>query len=50
VNPKADHEALMRRASLVVGHGGHNATMRALRQGLPIVGIPATGSGQALIL
>jgi UDP:flavonoid glycosyltransferase YjiC (YdhE family) len=39
--PFADHEALMSRASLVVGHGGHGTTMRALRRGLPIVGIPA---------
>ena len=32
--------ALMRHAPLVVSHGGHNATMRALRQGLPIIGSP----------
>jgi UDP:flavonoid glycosyltransferase YjiC (YdhE family) len=46
----ADHDALMQRASLVLGHSGHGTTMRALRQGLPIVGIPAKGSDQALIL
>lgn len=44
--PFADHDALMRRASLVVGHGGHGTTMRALRRGLPIVGIPAKGADQ----
>ena len=46
----AGREALMQRASLTVGHGGHGTTMRALRQGLPIAGIPASGSDQALIL
>jgi UDP:flavonoid glycosyltransferase YjiC (YdhE family) len=44
--PFADHDALMRRASLVVGHGGHGTTMRALRHGLPIVGMPARGADQ----
>ena len=45
----ADHDLLMDRASLVVGHGGHGTTMRALRHGLPIVGIPAKGGDQAPI-
>jgi UDP:flavonoid glycosyltransferase YjiC (YdhE family) len=45
----ADHEALMERSSLVVGHGGHGTTMRALRRGLPIVGMPAKGADQAPI-
>ncbi|MFN8022773.1 MAG: glycosyltransferase [Acidimicrobiales bacterium] len=45
----ADHDALMRRASLVVGHGGHGTTMRALRHGLPIVGMPARGADQVPI-
>lgn len=43
----ADHDQLMERAALVVGHGGHGTTMRALRHGLPIVGIPAKGADQA---
>jgi UDP:flavonoid glycosyltransferase YjiC (YdhE family) len=47
--PLADHDALMERASLVVGHGGHGTTMRALRHGLPIVGIPAMLSDQVPI-
>ncbi len=42
----ADHDALMRRASRVVGHGGHGTAMRTLRSGLPFVGIPAKGSDQ----
>lgn len=45
----ADHDALMNRASLVVGHGGHGTTMRALRHGLPLVGIPAKGADQVPI-
>jgi len=45
----ADHDALMERASLVVGHGGHGTTMRALKHGLPIVGVPATGGDQVPI-
>ena len=44
--PFADHELLMERASFVVGHGGHGTTMRALRRGLPMVGIPAKGADQ----
>ena len=47
--PFADHDALMQRASLVVGHGGHGTTMRALRHGLPIVGMPARGADQVPI-
>ena len=47
--PFADHDALMERASLVVGHGGHGTTVRALRHGLPIVGIPAMLSDQVPI-
>ena len=44
--PFADHDQLMERSSMVVGHGGHGTTMRALRRGLPIVGIPAKGADQ----
>jgi UDP:flavonoid glycosyltransferase YjiC (YdhE family) len=47
--PFADHDALMGRASMVVGHGGHGTTMRALSHGLPIVGIPAKGADQVPI-
>jgi UDP:flavonoid glycosyltransferase YjiC (YdhE family) len=45
----ADHDALMERAALVVGHGGHGTTMRTLRHGLPMVGIAAKGADQAPI-
>ena len=45
----ADHDALMERAALVVGHGGHGTTMRTLRHGLPLVGIPARGADQVPI-
>jgi len=45
----ADHDALMRRASVVLGHGGHGTTMRALKHGLPVVGVPATGGDQVPI-
>ena len=44
--PFADHDALMERAALVLGHGGHGTTMRSLRHGLPIVGIPAKAGDQ----
>jgi UDP:flavonoid glycosyltransferase YjiC (YdhE family) len=47
LTPFADHDALMARATMVLGHGGHGTTMRALRHGLPIVGIPAKGGDQA---
>jgi UDP:flavonoid glycosyltransferase YjiC (YdhE family) len=45
----ADHDDLMDRAALVVGHGGHGTTMRTLRHGLPMVGIPANGADQVPI-
>jgi UDP:flavonoid glycosyltransferase YjiC (YdhE family) len=34
------HDQLMPRASLVVGHGGHSTTMRALAHDLPLVVMP----------
>jgi UDP:flavonoid glycosyltransferase YjiC (YdhE family) len=39
----------MARAGLVVGHGGHGTTMRALSHGVPLVGIPAKGADQVPI-
>lgn len=47
VVPFADHEQVLSRASLVVGHGGHGTTMRTLRAGVPMVAMPATGADQA---
>jgi UDP:flavonoid glycosyltransferase YjiC (YdhE family) len=43
----ADHDDLMRRASLVVTHGGHGTLMRALTHGLPLVVIPGMAHDQA---
>lgn len=40
----ADHAALMRAASLVIGHGGHATTMLALAHGLPLLVIPTNPS------
>lgn len=45
----ADHEQLMARAAFVVGHGGHGTAMRALRHGLPLIGIPAGGVDQVVV-
>lgn len=42
----ADHDDLMRRAALVVTHGGHGTLMRALRQGLPMVIVPGMAHDQ----
>jgi len=46
LTPFADHEQLMERAAVVVGHGGHGTMMRALRHGTPVVGIAAKGLDQ----
>jgi UDP:flavonoid glycosyltransferase YjiC (YdhE family) len=43
----ADHDDLMRRAALVVTHGGHGTLMRALAHGLPLVVIPGMAHDQA---
>jgi UDP:flavonoid glycosyltransferase YjiC (YdhE family) len=42
----ADHDDLMRRAALVVTHGGHGTFMRALTYGLPMVVIPGMAHDQ----
>lgn len=36
-----DHDEVLATASLVVGHGGHSTTMRALSFGVPVVVLPA---------
>jgi len=45
----ADHDALMAKASLVVTHGGHGATMRALRHGKPMLVMPGMAPDQAIM-
>jgi UDP:flavonoid glycosyltransferase YjiC (YdhE family) len=42
----ADHDDLMRRASLVLTHGGHGTLMRALKNGLPMVVVPGLAGDQ----
>jgi UDP:flavonoid glycosyltransferase YjiC (YdhE family) len=42
----ADHDQLMRIASLVLTHGGHGTFMRALKHGLPLVVVPGLGGDQ----
>lgn len=44
----ADHDDLMRRASLVLTHGGHGTFMRALKYGLPMVVVPGLGGDQPI--
>lgn len=44
----ADHDDLMRRADLVVTHGGHGTFMRALKNGMPMVIIPGLGGDQPI--
>jgi UDP:flavonoid glycosyltransferase YjiC (YdhE family) len=43
----ADHDQLLGRTTVMVGHGGHGTTMRALRAGVPLVTMPARGADQA---
>jgi UDP:flavonoid glycosyltransferase YjiC (YdhE family) len=38
-----DHDEILPTASMVVGHGGHSTTMRALSFGVPVVVMPANG-------
>lgn len=45
----ASHEALMKRAALVLTHGGHGTAMRALRHGLPMVLTPAGAGDQPFV-
>jgi MGT family glycosyltransferase len=44
----ADHELLMAKAALVVTHGGHGTTMRALKYGVPMIVMPGIAPDQAL--
>ncbi|MCU1473970.1 nucleotide disphospho-sugar-binding domain-containing protein [Amnibacterium sp.] len=40
VHEFADHGALLTRASVLVGHGGHATTVRALAHGVPVLVLP----------
>jgi UDP:flavonoid glycosyltransferase YjiC (YdhE family) len=44
----ADHDDLMKRANVVVTHGGHGTFMRALKNGLPMVILPGLGGDQTV--
>ncbi|WP_136708740.1 nucleotide disphospho-sugar-binding domain-containing protein [Agromyces sp. H66] len=37
-----DHGSLLRSARLLIGHGGHGTTMRALAAGVPVLVVPMT--------
>lgn len=45
----AAHEPIMRRAALVVTHGGHGTAMRALSHGVPMVVIPGLAGDQPFV-
>ena len=45
----AAHDPLLRRAKLVIGHGGHGTTMRTLRHGLPLVVLPGVAGDQPYV-
>jgi UDP:flavonoid glycosyltransferase YjiC (YdhE family) len=45
----AAHDPILRRAALVVTHGGHGTAMRALRHGVPMVVIPGLAGDQPFV-
>lgn len=45
----AAHDPILRRAALVVGHGGHGTAMRAMRHGVPMVVIPGVAGDQPYV-
>jgi MGT family glycosyltransferase len=44
----ADHDQLMKKAALVITHGGHGTTMRALKYGVPMIVMPGIAPDQPL--
>jgi UDP:flavonoid glycosyltransferase YjiC (YdhE family) len=40
-----DHDDLLPRAALLVGHGGHGTTVRALAAGVPVLALPVNALG-----
>jgi len=45
----AAHDPILRRAALVLTHGGHGTAMRALRYGVPMVVIPGLAGDQPFV-
>jgi MGT family glycosyltransferase len=45
----AAHDPILRRAALIVTHGGHGTAMRALRHGVPMVVIPGLAGDQPFV-
>jgi UDP:flavonoid glycosyltransferase YjiC (YdhE family) len=45
----AAHDPIIRRAALVITHGGHGTAMRALRHGVPMVVIPGPAGDQPYV-
>jgi len=45
----AAHDPIMRRAAMVVTHGGHGTAMRALRHGVPMAVIPGPAGDQPYV-
>ena len=45
----AAHDPIMRRAALIMTHGGHGTAMRALRYGVPMVVIPGLAGDQPFV-
>jgi UDP:flavonoid glycosyltransferase YjiC (YdhE family) len=45
----AAHDPIMRRAALIVGHGGHGTAMRAMRHGVPMVIVPGLAGDQPFV-
>jgi UDP:flavonoid glycosyltransferase YjiC (YdhE family) len=45
----AAHDPILRRAAMVVTHGGHGTAMRALRHGVPLVVIPGLAGDQPFV-
>jgi MGT family glycosyltransferase len=45
----AAHDPIMKRAALVMTHGGHGTAMRALRNGIPMVIIPGLAGDQPFV-
>jgi MGT family glycosyltransferase len=45
----AAHDPIMRRAAMIMTHGGHGTAMRSLRHGVPMVIIPGLAGDQPFV-